>query len=131
MSTNSVSYNPVSAVICCLKRYFDFSGRACRSEFWWWYLVISIVGWCLTILQFKNLLNPDPAIMMASAIFTILTFFPGLAVTVRRLHDTGRSGLNILWAFLPIIGPFIVFIFLCLGSKGPNQYGVGPAAPQD
>lgn len=128
-TTPPVSYNIVTSVSSCLKRYVKFNGRACRSEYWYWTLVMCIISWTLAVLA-GDPLNPDATWSAISNIFSLATFLPSLAVCVRRLHDTGRSGWNILWNLLPVIGWIIVLVYLCQGSREPNQYGEGPATPE-
>lgn len=128
-TTPIVSYNIVTAVTSCLKRYVKFSGRACRSEYWYWTLVMCIIGWTLAILA-GDPMNPNATWSAISNIFSLAILLPSLAVAVRRLHDTGRSGWNVLWNLLPIIGAIIVLVYLCQGSREANQYGEGPASPE-
>ena len=128
-TTPIVSYNIVTAVTSCLKRYVKFSGRACRSEYWYWTLVTCIIGWTLALLT-GDPMNPNATWSAISNIFSLAILLPGLAVTVRRLHDTGRSGWNILWALLPVIGWIILIVYYCQGSREANQYGEGPASPE-
>jgi uncharacterized membrane protein YhaH (DUF805 family) len=62
-------------------------------------------------------------------LYLLATFLPSLAVTVRRLHDTGRSGWWWLIAFVPVIGAVVLIVFMCLeGTHGPNAYGPDPKA---
>lgn len=129
MSTSpAVSYNIVSSVVSCMKRYVKFSGRACRSEFWWYALAMNIIGIVLVVLQ-GDPLNPNAIVSAIYNIFSLAILLPSLAVTVRRLHDTGRSGWNVLWNLLPLIGAIVVLVFLCQASRESNEYGEGPDAP--
>lgn len=60
-------------------------------------------------------------------IYTVVVFIPNLAVSVRRLHDTGRSGVNMFWVFLPLIGAIILLVYMLTGSNvGDNAYGPQP-----
>lgn len=64
-----------------------------------------------------------------SPIYDLAVLLPQLAVTFRRLHDTGRSGWNLLWYLLPLIGVIVMLVFLCEeGNKGDNKYGADPKA---
>ena len=76
------------AIKLASSRILDFKGRSRRSEFWWWMLVIIVVGWLITLLT-SNIL--------VSVIIEIITMFFGLAVTARRLHDSGKSA---LWVYV-------------------------------
>ncbi|KJY39023.1 MULTISPECIES: DUF805 domain-containing protein [Streptomyces] len=105
-----------------IKRYADFQGRARRQEYWMfllWNIPIVIV---LTILDYA--LGSYPVITW---IYTLAVFLPSLGVSVRRLHDTGKSG----WWYLVSLIPFIGFIWMIIlmateGDAGPNAYGPSP-----
>ncbi len=102
-----------TSIETCFTKYTDFSGRATRSEFWWFqllYFIVYIIAFCI-----------KPVL----AFIVILGFFlPLLAVAIRRLHDTNRSGWWIFITLIPLIGAIIYIYFLVLeGTKGPNQYG--------
>ncbi len=93
--------------------YFGW-GRATRAEYWWCFLVYGLVVGAITSFVMPFL----------SSIWTIAYVIPNFCLTVRRLHDTGRSGWNICWLFLPIIG-WIVFLYFTTqkGSTKSNKYG--------
>ncbi len=103
------------AIKTCFSKYATFSGRATRSEFWYWQLFTFLVSMVLTVVFF-------PLAYVASLVF----FIPNLAVYARRLHDTGRSGYNLFWAFLPLIGAILLLIWALQESKDDNQYGPNP-----
>lgn len=129
--TSPVSYNLITATTSCLKRYVTFSGRACRSEYWYWVLATFIAGILtacadIAFVGMEGVMNDNTPI---SDIFNLLIMLPGLAVFVRRLHDTGRSAWNLLWLLLPIIGWIITLVYCCQDSREANKYGEGPAAP--
>ena len=89
------------SVKVCFTKYVDFSGRASRPEYWWFFLFIFIVSLVLTIFS-----------SMLANIFSLITFLPSLAAGARRLHETNRSGWwQLLW-FVPVIGWIIIIIFL-------------------
>lgn len=128
MPTATVSYNPINALTSCLKRYVKFSGRASRSEFWYWVLSTFIIGF---VIGFVGVLTVGEDVTNAiSNILQLALLLPGLAVTVRRLHDTGRSAWNLLWVFLPLVGWIILLVFYCQASREANKYGEGPASPE-
>ncbi len=113
-----------------LKKFAEFSGRSRRSEFWTFTLVNSAI---LSILYSIGLasINPYspsmPATFYMAILFSLAILIPSLAVTVRRLHDTGRSGWMILVSLIPIIGGIILLIFAVQDSQpGANQYGPNP-----
>lgn len=111
--------NPVDAVRTCLTKYADFSGRAGRPEFWWFFLFEVIV----TVVTY-----PLPDIIGLLAGLALLV--PALAVGARRLHDTGKSGWLQLILLLPLVG-FIILVVLWAkeGDRTPNQHGA-PVEPQ-
>ena len=116
----------MEAVKTCFSKYVDFTGRAPRSEFWWWVLFVIIVSVVLNIIDY-GVLGADPAaggIAVLSSLWSLATLLPGLAVSVRRLHDTDRSGWWILIAFVPIIG-FLVLLYFYIqnGTEGQNRFG--------
>jgi uncharacterized membrane protein YhaH (DUF805 family) len=109
-----------------LGKYADFTGRANRPEFWWTYLMNSIVGWALVLLASAT---KSPLFVILYVVWFLAMFIPLLAVGVRRLHDTGRSGAWVLIAFVPIVGTILLIVFLATsGDIGANQYGTPPPA---
>lgn len=101
------------------KKYAVFSGRASRREYWYFQLLLFSVN---TVLMFVDHHFLEDSYL--SDIFAIVNFLPSLAVSVRRLHDTNRSGWNMLW-MLTIIGVIPYIIWLCKKSDaGENKYGV-------
>lgn len=105
------------------ENYVNFSERARRSEYWWFYLaniILSIIATGIDLSLFKG--N-----QVLSSVVSLGLFLPALAVTVRRLHDIGKSGWNVLFAFLPIIGWILLIIWLVKeGDQGDNEYGADP-----
>ncbi len=103
--------------------YANFSGRARRAEYWYYILATLIINLVLTIADFA--MGSD--IRILSSIYGLVVFLPGLAVSVRRLHDVNKSGWFVLIAFIPIIGFIWLLILLATeGNYGPNQYGADP-----
>ena len=84
--TASPMMDPVTAIKTCFKKYFDFKGRARRSEFWWFFLFVAIVS---SVFSFFGLLSPIVGYL--SLAFSLAVLIPELAVLCRRLHDTGRG----------------------------------------
>ncbi len=112
------------------KKYADFSGRARRSEIWYFmlfhFLIFSILILPIPIMKSKLSLIP----FVICWAYVIVSFIPSMAVLVRRLHDTSRSGLYYFISFIPIIGMIMLIIFLKEdGVPGPNKYGPNPKAP--
>ena len=113
-----------SAIAICLSRYVQFSGRAPRSEYWYFVLFTIIISVTANIID-AIIFGLGYSIL--SPIASLGLFLPGLAVLVRRLHDTDRSGWWWLLALVPIIGIIIVLVWICTrGTQGPNRYGPDP-----
>lgn len=115
------------------KNYSNFKGRACRAEFWWTMLFYVLVEVALTgaigfISSFYWDMWMDPTkIQIALVIFSLPFIVPNIALLVRRLHDTGKTGWWLLLAFVPAVGFFII-LFFCIqeGNYGDNKYGPEP-----
>jgi uncharacterized membrane protein YhaH (DUF805 family) len=114
--------NFMEAVSSVFRNYVGFSGRASRSEYWYWILFTVIVSVCLSILD--RAIFPDMAAASPLAsVFTLATLLPGLAVAARRLHDIDRTGWWILIA-LTVIGGILLLVWFCQrGTPGPNRFG--------
>lgn len=111
------------AIQRAFNKYCCFTGRASRSEYWWWILFTSLVGFGFGFLTF----TVSEAFEYLSDIASLAFLLPGLGLVWRRLHDINRSGANLLWAFLPIIGWVILLIYLTKESDPyDNQYGPVP-----
>lgn len=124
------------------QRYFDFSGRSQRMEYWMFTLFFTIlmilcVAVMLAGVPWDQTNNPDakPGMMMwvgitLLAIVALGSFIPSIAVCVRRFHDQDKSGWFYLLSFIPYIGGIVVIVFMCIeGTRGPNQYGPDPKDP--
>ena len=109
-----------------LRKYARFSGRARRREYWCFALVNALVYLALLMVDVM-LGSSDGDIGVISALYLIGTAIPGLAVTIRRLHDTGRSGWWLLVSFVPLIGLIVMLVFTLQDSdRGANEYGSSP-----
>jgi uncharacterized membrane protein YhaH (DUF805 family) len=114
------------AVTTCFSKYVGFEGRAARPEYWWWTLFVIVVGIVLRLVG--HIVLGDTGASVLSGLFQLAVFLPGLAVAVRRLHDTDRSGWWLLLAFIPVIGWLVLLYFVIQpGTAGPNQFGDGRA----
>lgn len=103
--------------------YANFSGRARRAEFWNFIICNIVITMLLSLLIF---ILDDTGITMYIA-YALVTFLPLVAATVRRLHDTNKSGLYILVGFIPVVGGIWLLILLATnGDYGPNNYGSDP-----
>lgn len=109
-----------------LSKYATFSGRARRQEYWLFVLVHVIVGFIVGIIQsfVPDLAGP---LLVLWIVYALATLIPNIALTFRRLHDTGRSAWWILIALVPFVGAIVLLVFYCLpGTVGPNKYGEDP-----
>ena len=107
------------SVTTCLKKYFVFEGRASRSEYWWFQLIVTPSYLISTIIE-----NEIGYFFLGITLFTLI---PAISAGVRRLHDTKRSGFFYLISLIPIIGSFILVFFLIPeGTKGKNRFGPDP-----
>lgn len=109
-----------------LKKYAVFSGRSNRMEFWCFQLVNLAIIIALAIVA--NVTMNDGKvnifIILLSNLFMLAIFIPSLALSVRRLHDTGRSGWNYLLILVPIFGAIVLFVFyIQKGDPSHNEYG--------
>ena len=111
-----------------LKKYAVFSGRARRKEYWYFFLFNIIIQIVLAFVDSATG-NFDPEVGMGplGTIYILAVLIPGIAVTVRRLHDIGRSAWYLLVLLVPLIGVIVLLVFLAQdGKPGQNQYGVNP-----
>ena len=108
------------SISTCFKKYFVMEGRASKSEFWWFQLIWS------SCFIFSFIFESETVSYFLFGII-IMIFIPLFTVGVRRLHDTGRSGVHYFWSLVPFIGSLIVLaLMLGDGTKGKNQYGKNP-----
>jgi len=121
-----------------LRQYADFSGRARRMEYWMFALINTVIGAAIMGVGFGLMAALGSTEHAAFGGLMVIPFFlywlailvPSIAVTVRRLHDTGRSGWWYLIAFVPFFGGLILLVFTLLGSEpGPNAWGPNPKEP--
>jgi uncharacterized membrane protein YhaH (DUF805 family) len=113
-----------------LKKYAVFSGRARRTEYWMFVLfnfIFSIATICIDFVV--GAASGLPGIGFLFLLYGLGTFIPSLAVAVRRLHDTGRSGWWMLIGLVPLIGAIVLIVFnVQAGQPGANKYGPDPKA---
>jgi len=119
------------AISSGFRNYVGFSGRASRSEFWYWMLFTVLVSIAMTMIDL-GILGISSNVNPFSSIWSLIAFLPSLAIGVRRLHDTDRNGWWWLIAFIPLIGIIVLIVFWCLeGTPGSNRFGPDPlGAPQ-
>jgi uncharacterized membrane protein YhaH (DUF805 family) len=101
----------VESIKTCFSKYADFTGRASRSEYWWWFLFVLLATVATSIVSEK-----------LSALFSLAVMLPGLAVGARRLHDIDKSGWFQLLYLIPVIGWIIVVYWAVQEGKEPNRF---------
>jgi uncharacterized membrane protein YhaH (DUF805 family) len=110
-----------TAISSVLTQYTGFSGRARRSEYWWFFLFNVLVSVVTGVLD---------AVLHTSVIGLVVglgLLLPSLAVSFRRLHDTGRSAWWLLIGLIPLVGAIVLLVFQCQDSEpGPNRFGPSP-----
>nr|WP_321445240.1 DUF805 domain-containing protein [uncultured Cohaesibacter sp.] len=123
------------------KKYATFSGRAQRSEYWWWALAVFAIGTAAQVIDFTFLASEvrtmrGPGFFSVehngplSVIVTLATLVPNFAAMVRRLHDSDKSGWWFLIIFIPLLGVLYFFYLLIRrGTDGPNRFGPDPLDP--
>ncbi|CAC95912.1 TPA: DUF805 domain-containing protein [Listeria innocua] len=121
------------------KNYVNFSGRAPRSAYWYvvlWNVIIFAVLYFLAFvfgisifmesaLGGTGIASSGGALFMMVLVllYLLAVLLPTISLMVRRLHDSGKSGLYLLLDLIPFVGSIIMLVFMCLESDGPNQYG--------
>ncbi|EAH4449104.1 DUF805 domain-containing protein [Listeria innocua] len=121
------------------KNYVNFSGRAPRSAYWYvvlWNVIIFAVLYFLAFvfgisifmesaLGGTGIASSGGALFMMVLVllYLLAVLLPTISLMVRRLHDSGKSGLYLLLDLIPFVGSVIMLVFMCLESDGPNQYG--------
>jgi len=106
--------------------YANFNGRARRKEYWMFFLANLLIGVVFGILgQIASLFS------YISGLISLALLIPGIAVAVRRLHDTNKSGWFLLLALIPFVNLYLIYLLVIEGDKGPNQYGPDPKAEEN
>lgn len=117
------------AVRTALSKYVVFSGRARRSEYWWFILFVVLVSVVAGVIDTALGTTTQAGTGLLGGLAALALLLPQLAVGVRRLHDTGRSGWWLLIAFVPLIGTIVLIVFFVQDSQPqPNQHGPSPKA---
>jgi uncharacterized membrane protein YhaH (DUF805 family) len=111
-----------------LKKYAVFDGRARRMEYWMFILINIIISVVLVIIDsLIGTIIRQGGFGLLQGLYNLAVLIPSIAVTVRRLHDIGRTGWWILIGLIPVIGGIVLLIFMLLDSEpGENQYGPNP-----
>jgi uncharacterized membrane protein YhaH (DUF805 family) len=118
----------MSWYITCWKKYVDFSGRARRREYWWFWLINAVIAWILWMIAFLTTSESNASpVFWITILFALAIFLPSLAVQIRRLHDVGKSGWWIFISLVPFIGSLWLLVLMLSDSQaGTNQYGPNP-----
>lgn len=119
----------IEAVRTCLSQYVTFTGRARRSEYWYWLLAVVVAEIVLSI--FDTLIGTAYSSFtggVITTIFIVAIILPSLAVAIRRLHDTGRTGWWVLLGAIPVVGLIVLLVFYAQDSGPDNEYGPSPKA---
>ena len=110
------------------QQYADFKGRARRMEFWMFTLINAIIAFIIAVIERMmgwNFEESDTGFI--SSIYSLVVLIPSIAVSVRRLHDVGKSGWMLLLNFIPLIGQiWLLILFITDSLPGSNQYGPNP-----
>lgn len=111
--------------ISMFQKYATFEGRARRAEYWYFYLFMIIASTALMVLSG---MERDSLLALSIIFIASLAFIlPSLAVTVRRLHDTDRSGWALLIGCIPVVGGILMLVWSCSrGTPGVNRFGSDP-----
>jgi uncharacterized membrane protein YhaH (DUF805 family) len=114
----------VDSISSGFSNYVTFSGRSVRSEYWYWTLFALLAGLASGLVDGAIFGGPGPI----NGLVSLALFLPGLAVSVRRLHDLDRSGWWLL-LILTIVGGILLLVWYCMrGTVGPNRFGADPLA---
>ena len=114
--------------LIAFKKYATFSGRAQRAEYWYFILFYILIFFVLSIVDvITGSFSSDAGMGLLGGLLTLVLLIPSIAVSVRRLHDTGRSGWWFLIALIPLIGAIVLLVFTVQDSSpGDNIYGPNP-----
>lgn len=114
--------------LAALKKYAVFAGRARRKEFWFFMLFNTLITVALAMIDlWTGTYDEDVGLGVLSGLYAVAMIVPSIAVTVRRLHDTDRSGWWYLLLFIPVIGALVILVFMLLdGTPGSNRFGPNP-----
>lgn len=130
----------VQSVISALKNYVNFSGRASRGDYWWYFLGYVIVVVILALVDSAVFGGGQTSADMSegvsvsynagllASIWIIANIIPQIAISIRRLHDTDRSGWFYLLVFVPLANLYLVYLMFVKGTSGDNRFGADPLA---
>ena len=106
------------------QNYTNFRDRSTRSEYWYWALFALLANIVAGIAD-----SAVGSVGIVSLAVGLAILLPGLAVSVRRMHDIGKSGWHLLWVLVPLLGVIYLIYLFVQQSQGPNQYGTAPLQP--
>ena len=111
-----------------MKQYADFKGRARRKEYWMFFLFNVIIAFALGLIDgVFGWSDSELGLGVLGSIYSLCVFVPSLSVSVRRLHDIGKSGWNYFYILIPIVGPIILIVwFFTEGELCSNKWGENP-----
>lgn len=119
------------SISTCMGKYGTFSGRASRSEYWWFYLFYILISWVSTIVTESLFISEDPMVNIIPGVVSWALFIPTIAAGSRRLHDIGKSGWWQLLCIIPIIGWILLIIWLSTNTKPEgDKYKQSVALPK-
>jgi uncharacterized membrane protein YhaH (DUF805 family) len=120
--------NPMKWYLSVLKQYATFSGRARRSEYWF-FVLFNLIAFAVLfgIDMMLGMASEKAGMGILSGLYSLGVIVPSIAVAVRRMHDQGRSGWFVLTGLIPCVGGLVLLYFLVQpGTVGANEYGVDP-----
>jgi uncharacterized membrane protein YhaH (DUF805 family) len=114
------------AISTCFGKYATFSGRACRSEYWFFILFLTLAQLVAAIVDLALGFRETGPL---ATLLSLAALLPWLAATCRRLHDVDRSGWWLFLWLIPVIGAIVIFVWNVMrGTRGPNRFGDDPLA---
>lgn len=119
-----------TAIRTVLRRYAKFSGRARRSEHWWFFLLTFLISVAATAMDAALFATSADTTGPVGWVTAVPLFLPSLAVLVRRLHDVDHSAWFLLILLIPVAGVIILLVVLVRDSDGDNRYGPSPKYPR-
>lgn len=114
--------------LAVLKKYAVFEGRARRKEYWFFALFNILISLGLGMIDAATgTFSAEGGVGLLGGLYALAVLVPAIAVSVRRLHDTDRSGWWVLIVLIPLIGPIVLLVFMALdGTPGDNRFGADP-----
>lgn len=117
----------MSGYLSAMGSYARFRGRASRGEFWGFSILTTIIIFVALVIDAVYISGPGSEEHRFAGLVTLLHLLPTLAVSIRRLHDTDRSGWLLLINIIPLLGVLLLLVWTCqAGTAGPNRFGLDP-----